>query len=230
MKRCSDILTDCCSVRSWEWRDHLRLCLRRSRSVSILARLTFCERDNLLNEGVATVWCNRVRVDNSSHLINHCIAFNSASNFARLKSRIGEERERDEDRCLTDRERIQRWEEERWSTKDWWWSNPKWESRLNEKRDRLEKRSSRNDGRSNSFQDIWCCWNHNEDYRESTSNSYQWNKSNEIDSTIVIDRCHCQKVQRDKQRPSKRTRRRTSSLVGRVSGLTSSSPVSGSMS
>ena len=48
--------------------------------------ITFCEADNLLNEGVATPLCNSVRVVNSSHLINHCIAFNSASNFARLKS------------------------------------------------------------------------------------------------------------------------------------------------
>jgi hypothetical protein len=47
--------------------------------------LTFCEEDNLLNEGVATILCKSVRVVTSSHLINHCIAFNSASNLARLQ-------------------------------------------------------------------------------------------------------------------------------------------------
>lgn len=46
---------------------------------------TFCESESLWNEGRAIWFCSNVRVDNSSHLINHCIAFNSASNFARLK-------------------------------------------------------------------------------------------------------------------------------------------------
>lgn len=46
--------------------------------------ITFCEADNLLNDGVATPLCKSVRVVNSSQRINHCIAFNSASNFARL--------------------------------------------------------------------------------------------------------------------------------------------------
>ena len=46
--------------------------------------LTFWEADNLLNDGVATPLCRSVRVVNSSQRINHCIAFNSASNFARL--------------------------------------------------------------------------------------------------------------------------------------------------
>jgi hypothetical protein len=44
---------------------------------------SFCEADNLLNDGVATPLFKSVRVVNSSHLINHCIALNSASNFAR---------------------------------------------------------------------------------------------------------------------------------------------------
>ena len=185
----------------------VRLCPGKVRRISIRAdwsrmSLTFCEADNLLNEGVATPLCRSVRVMSSSHLINHCIAFSSASNFARLHAT--ETRNR---KCTGS-----------WFVPHRYRTKPTMIRRtmINErlmiiqphigmsaaaKKKRCEIRKRVRSTAADFSSDTWCCWNRNGVYQEWMWRCYQWNRSDAIDSTIAIVCFQWRMVRPDRQQP-----------------------------